>query len=285
MGNYHYMVYIVTALLLFAPRRRESLKVMIVGFYVAAGLLKINIDWLSGAAMIRTPALGGDLLVTSLFYVVFLELVLVFGLLHHKRWVRAITLLQLLCFHAFSWHIVGFFYPMMMFSVLSLFVLDEFIFNSKREQSENILLHLFSGRLGRSTYVVLIVFWLCQVIPFGLTTDPSLSGALRLSSLNMFDSKTQCHSLLVAKTEQGTVHLQKPMKNLGTRLSCDPLIYLNQAHQLCRANRDSKEIKQLSLTLFAKRVTEQHYKKSIDIKNVCELSNPLWAELYSGESS
>lgn len=134
-------------------------------------------------------------------------------------------------------------------------------------------------------YIVVIGFSLLQLSPFLLASDPSLSGAPRLASLNMFDSKTECHHLLVAKTNQGTLHLKRPMKNLGVRLKCDPIVYLNQAHQICRKNRESQEIERLSLTLFTKRVTQQKFVKVLDIKDVCALGNPLWAEVFGGSES
>ncbi len=285
MGNYHYMIYLVIVAYLFLPHKVEVIKHLIVGFYIAAGFLKINIDWLSGAAMIRSPYIGGDFLVASLFYVVLLELVLVFGLLHQNRWVRWATLVQFLGFHAFSWHIVGFFYPMVMFCLLSVFVCEEWKVVKTGKPQPDYLGHLFRGQTHRVTWVVIVVFVVLQLVPFLVVRDPSLSGAARLSSLNMFDSKTQCQALMVAKTAQGTAHIRRPMKNLGTRLKCDPLVFLNQAHQLCRQNAEKKEIEKLSLTLFSKRITQKKFIKVLDIHDVCSLKNPLWAEFLSGEAS
>ncbi len=285
MGNYHYMIYLVTLAYLFLPQKVEVIKHLIVGFYLAAGFLKINVDWLSGAAMIRSPYIGGNLLVFSLYYVVLLELVIVFGLLHANSWVRRLTLLQFAAFHLFSWHIVGFFYPMVMFSLLSLYFFDEWLIYKGDKKVADYLLPLFQGKASKTLYGTLVIFVILQGIPFLLVPDPSLSGTARLSSLNMFDSKTDCHHLLVAKTRQGTVHIRRPMKNLGTRLKCDPLVYLNQAYRLCRENKEKKEIERLSLFLFSRRITERQFYKTLDLPDVCSLKNPLWAELTGDTSS
>lgn len=285
MGNYHYMVYFVTFAYLFVPNKAATIKHLIVAFYVAAGFLKVNIDWLSGAAMIRSPYIIGQFLKVSLIYVLFLELIFSFGFLHKNRWVRLAVLAQYIGFHAFSWHIVGFFYPMVMFCLLAIFVLEEWESLKAPGPIPNYLLQLFQFKTNKHTLGMLGIFVFLQFIPLAMSSDPSMSGAARLPSLNMFDSKTHCHTLLVAHTSQGTVHFKKPLKNLGVRLRCDPIVYLNVANQLCRKNKESQDIDRLSLTMFTRRVTQDRYKKVIDIKNVCELSNPLWGELSSGGDS
>ena len=290
MGNYHYMIYFVTFSFLFLPHKTSSIKHLMVAFYVAAGFLKVNMDWLSGAAMIQSPFISGNLLTLSLFYVLFLELIFSFGLLHKNPWIRRGVLVQYGLFHAFSWHIVGFFYPLVMFCLLSIFGLEEFSlikkgYTQKEKKTSNELLELFRLKAPKPVLALLAAFIILQLIPLLWVKDPSLSGAPRLPSLNMFDSKTQCHSLLVLHTDQGVVHLKKPLKRLGVRLKCDPLVYLNRGYQLCRKNKKFKDIKKISLTLFSKRVTQTHYKKVLDIKDLCPLKNPLWAELWEGDPS
>ena len=281
MGNYHYMAHFVTLAYLLAPHKKSLIKYLIIAFYISAGFLKINIDWLSGAAMIRTPYLYGTPLRLSLVYVLFLELIFVFGLIHPNRKLRYFCLLQFFAFHLFSWHVVGFFYPMVMFSLLGVFYLPEY-FDRKYEPKE--LLKFISIKEYKSIYIILALFTGLQLLPFTMVDDPSKSGVARLSSLNMFDSKTSCHSLMVAKTDNGTIHLRPPIKNMGVRLKCDPLVFLNQAHQICRKNKETNEIKELSLHLFTRRVTSSEYKKVLAIKDICSLNNPLWAELEDQES-
>ena len=274
MGNYHYMVHWVSLVFLFVPNKKRTIQWLIIGFYFFAGLLKLNIDWLSGAAMIQTPLITGNLLRASLVYVLFLELIFVFGLIHHNRWVRWLVLAQFLGFHIFSWHIVGFYYPMMMFSLLAVFFLEEYRLRKTGSNQPDSQLSL--SRLGLAA---LALFVFMQMIPYLLKKDPSVSGLARLSSLNMFDSKTDCHGLLVGSTTQGQVHLAPPLKNMGVRLKCDPIVFLNQANQLCEKNRASKELNKLSLYLFSRRTTSHQYKKVLGIKEVCQLSNPLLGEL------
>ncbi|MEM7646608.1 MAG: hypothetical protein AAF203_06850, partial [Pseudomonadota bacterium] len=256
----------------------------IVMFYVAAGSLKLNIDWLSGAAMISTPLLSGRLLVASLYYVVFLELIFAFGLLSTHPMIRRFCLLQFILFHLFSWHIVGFFYPMVMFSLLWIYIDDEIKILQAKREAPRLGMDFLSGKLPRSIYLFIVFFVALQAFPFVFFKDPSLSGAARLSSLNMFDSKTNCKSILVAQIDNKSIHLEEPVKNLGVRLRCDPLVFLNQAHQICRRNRKSKQFDRLSLGLFSKRITKLNYSKVLKIDDVCQLNFPLWAEFMRDRS-
>lgn len=285
MGNYHYMIHIVSLLFLALPNKSQNIKYLIVAFYIAAGFLKINFDWLSGAAMIAPTILTGKVLSLSLYYVVLLELVVVFGLLHPATWIRRISLLQFILFHIFSWHVVGFYYPMVMFSLLSLFALDEFYFWKNGQKAPNLLKSLTTFKSPTNTYIFLSLFIFLQVIPFLLTADPSLSGVARLSSLNMFDSKTTCQTVLIAHRQGASTHIEPPMKNLGVRLSCDPIVFLNQAHQLCRKNTTAQKTSRISLALLSRRVTQTQYKKILDINDVCSLKKPLWAEIFKREQS
>jgi len=282
MGNYHYMIHCLSFLFLWASHKKQIIKYFLVAFYISAGLLKVNLDWLSGAAMISQPLLSGKFLSFSLFYVVLLELVFVFALLSSKKFLRWTALVQLLAFHAFSWHIVGFFYPLVMFSLLSLFFIDEFLYFKGKIQIPSLGQDLIRGQAAKSTYLLLVLFWLLQASPYLITSDPSLSGAARLGSLNMFDANTECHPLLVVHKGNQWIHLDRPLRSLGVRLNCDPLVYLNQAHKLCRKQKETPEFKKLTLSLLSKRVTGSEYIKILDLQDVCALSFPLWGEFASG---
>ena len=280
MGNYHYMANFVYWTFLLLPNKKTLVKYLIVCFYFAAGLLKINIEWLSGAAMISPPYIMGDLLVASLFYVVILELVFVFGLLSANKWIRWGSLFQFIAFHIFSWHIVGFFYPLVMFSLLSIFIIDEYNYSKKNYEPTDHLQYFFSFKEKPITYIVIVGFALLQAIPMLIVKDPSKSGALRLSSLNMFDSKTRCRILLVAHRPGETTHLSVSRRRKGVRIKCDPVVYLNQVNQLCRQNEQNKDFERLSFSISTRRSTELDFKPVLFLNDTCKEKNLLWAEYY-----
>ena len=51
MGNYHFMAFLAGFAYLLVPNKVQTLKLLIVGFYVSAGLIKFESEWFSSAAM------------------------------------------------------------------------------------------------------------------------------------------------------------------------------------------------------------------------------------------
>lgn len=238
MGNYHYMPNLVLLVFLFFPHKVTALRFLIVGFYLAAGALKFNHEWLSGAAIFGHPWLEGRALALGCLAVVILETIGSLGLLSRQRWIFWTSLFALAVFHLFSWHIVGYFYPLIMFSLLAVFVLVRH-FQSERDTFD--VTDFFMGRLGRSTYFVLAIFFLMQLPPFFVRSDSALTGEGRLTSLNMFDARARCHShLWIRRVENGIpvlIDLENPFYDLGTRIRCEPWVYMSYIRSLCEVER------------------------------------------------
>ena len=265
MGNYHYMANIVTLIFLFAPQKKALSKIAIVGFYLAAGFLKINMEWLSGAAMFHEPFIVGDLLVASLFYVILLELIMVWGLLSSRLWIRAFVLFQFIAFHIFSWHIVGFFYPCMMTSMLSVFFIEEWA----QRKNQAPVTSFQSYTWPRAHILLISIFVLMQLFPHFWAKDPALSGSFRIPSLNMFDANTRCKPLIHLETQEGSYHIRRDHLNLGTRIKCDPIVFLNQVRTLCEKNKKRKEFEKLNFSLVSRRLTDQNFHPILFLPDAC----------------
>lgn len=241
MGNYHYMPFWLLAVFAFAPRRLEVGVVMLGLFYFFAGLLKFNVEWLSGAAMIRPPLIGGKLLELATAFVVVLECVLVFGLWSARLRVRRAVWLAFAAFHLFSWHIVGFFYPLVMFSLLA------FIWLLPEGPVVN-----WRG-WGARDWGLPVLFVLAQLVPAVLYPRSAITAEGRLLALNMFDAKTICHSSLVWEEGARRVELPPRVENLGVRLHCDPQVHWASARGSYCPLIDRGR---LALVLSARRTTE-----------------------------
>src|SRR5690606_33730392 len=124
MGNFHYMHYWALVAFLFILDKIRTLQFLIVFFYVAASLLKFNLEWLSGAAMLRETFLQGKWLEWACYYVVLLESFFVWGLLSRKPRLFGLTFGQIVLFHLYSFLVVGFYYPSIMACLLSILVLS-----------------------------------------------------------------------------------------------------------------------------------------------------------------
>jgi len=272
MGNYHYMLFIVSFAYLFWPNKALVCRYLIVGFYISAGSLKLNPEWLSGAALLRPPFLTGWLGDMSLAYVVILELLLVLGLLSTNPIILFATLAQFAIFHIYSWHIVGYFYPCIMFCLLGIFPL---CFIDKLDGDRSPGMRLLRLRLPRSTWLLLGLYAAAQIAPLLFPGDVALTGEGRIFALNMLDAKSECSLLLV--TKEGNVHTEHAAlrPGLGVRIRCDPLVYFNTAQGLCRELGPGGD---LDLSLVSRRETDTFYQPVLSVTDFCskKLTYDTW---------
>lgn len=292
MGNYHYMPFIVCVLYLFVPRKRLLIPIILVGFYVAAGTLKFDVEWLSGAALLAPPMVKGRVLHFLLGYTIFLEIVLAWGLLSARPLVFWVVFSQFVGFHAFSYHIVGPFYPIIMSCLLSIFVFERVFTRADRlrdrrtskvggstgdrsddDSPEGSIRLLFSGRMGGSTYAVITVFIVLQAYPALVPGDAAVTGEGRLLSLNMLDAKTRCEPLFLARYKGKTVEMSRRRLDLGTRIWCDPIVYWNMARAICAAERLHPDFVDLDVHMVSRKTTDNIYRRVIDAPNFCS-KNP-----------
>jgi hypothetical protein len=265
MGNYHYMPFWMTAAYLMMPAKKSVCAILLALFYFGAGLLKLNPEWLSGAAMIRPPWIEGKLLEWAVAFVVFLELYFVFWIFASKLWRRASAVTLLILFHAFSWHIVGFFYPMVMYSMLAflLIALPRGIEINWRSINPYFLPGLFMA---------------FQLVPLVFFRESALTGEGRILSLNMFDAKAVCSSEILLKKPSDNqnaieiVELPPLIENFGVRIACDPLVHLAQAKSYCDlledvASGDNPPV--IDVSLASKATVEASSRMILEAKDVC----------------
>jgi outer membrane protein assembly factor BamB len=273
MGNYHYMAFFACAAFVLVPARRVFLPVLLCLFYVSAGLLKFNAEWLSGAALLRPSVLSGPLLHVALALVIPLELVLVWALTlnpktdaHSRAWfLRAAV--ALVGFHAFSWHIVGYFYPCMMALLLSIFVLP-WAFDELDEPS--VFRRFFTGKAHRVHYACAAAFMLLQLPEHLGKGDSTLTGEGRLFGLNMLDATSVCDATAFARYAQRTEEHVFDNSSLGTRIHCDPIVFYNQARALCDRAKDDSSFRELDFYVNARRKTDKSFRAVIAAQEFCQ---------------
>ncbi|WP_374027475.1 hypothetical protein ACES2J_13365 [Bdellovibrio bacteriovorus] len=270
MGNYHYMSFFVQVAFLFLPFKTTLIPFFIGVFYWGAGILKLDPEWLSGVALITPSFLPPALQHASLIYAVILECILVLGLFSQRAWIRNLIFVQFVLFHAFSWHIVGYFYPLTMFLLLSIFVLIPLNKEPWQALWDRSLLN------KKSTLVFTVVLALLQVLPLLLVKDSAASGAPRLMSLNMLDARMECETLLIRHQDRAQATYDPFVKAPSTRTQCDPLVFLSQIESLCR---DSKE--NFDFWLQSRRTTESALQTRLIVRDACKKSRSelLWAEV------
>ncbi len=274
MGNFHYIHFIFILIFLLVPRKIQLIPIAIVMIYLGAGVLKLNNEWISGSA------LYGDIgplkwipIQLATVYVIVLEIGISFLLLSSRRHLQKVSLIQFFIFHIYSIQIVGLFYPAVMFCVLSIF-----IFMFKTDTPSPRLSDIWSYRPHR---FLIGAFILAQIYPMLLSGNSALTGEGRLVSLNMFDARAVCrHSFVINKGVGHYVQMQINLENVGTRIRCEPYLYLEFARRLCEYNRKNNDAASVSLFLQTRLSSESNFHPTVKLDDICKSSpsfNPLWS--------
>lgn len=263
MGNYHYMHLILSLAVIALPYKHFSIYMFVTLFYFAAGLLKFNPEWLSGAALVASSPIKGPILALGLIWVVILESCLIWLLLLQNRKVSLFLLAQLVFFHGFSWVIVGSFYPLTMLGLLLPIFWD--LYKNETFEWPNLNANRFSAIV---VYGCGLLFLVAQVIPLVSKEDSALDGKKRLLSLNMLDAYTECLPIALLKTSDGAqrqVHVLK--SGTGVRIQCDPILFESSLKNICK--KTAAQNPTLRFVLYSKRRTDLRYTKVRDFDNYC----------------
>lgn len=264
-GNYHYIPTLVTLAFLLIPERARSLPMTFFVLYFTAGLLKLNSQWLSGMAINERllPSLFTDL---GVWYVLVLELGLIFLLFaKSNRWFYFVFA-QLVVFHLYSWHLTRFFYPSVMLLLLGILLVTRPLVSDWNIKST------FQKVFALKSAVVLTVIFLALQLPqYYLPGDAALTGEGRMYALIMYDGRVQCepHVTLWKKDQsKETVPLMPPW--LMTRTACDPLVYMRLAEHICQWTSHDPSILQADLTLPVRYQGENQWQPLVSATNVCK---------------
>jgi len=275
--NQTYMLGWVVLVLLSTPRRTQVLQALVVLVYFWAGALKLNHEWLSGADLYAKPLLvPASLVPAACAYVVILEMVLVWGLLSPRpRW-RWACYAQLLVFHALSWGVVGWYYPLLMAGITAIYPLVWLmapgeILTASRLRGD--------AALRVPLAVVAGVFSSLQLMPHLFPGDTAVTGEGRLFALHMFDARVQCAGGASVTTSSG-LHSRYTLINehLEQRMRCDPIVLAQAALRLCHELEGRPDSPRLDVSIDAGRATDQRMEPLIHVDDVChrDLQYSLW---------
>lgn len=261
MGNYHYMPYVLVAGYLLVSPKLTYLKIQIVLFYIFAGILKINPEWVAGAAIPdRIPGLSESAFQILSFSVLWLELVAIWLVLNQSAAMRVVALGLLAAFHIFSFQIVGYFYPTVMALLLSVFAL-EFYFGQRP---------LTLKSHSRSLKIAVGTFLVAQLVPILSGRDTALFTHWRLSSLNMFDAAVRCEAGIYVRRKTETIeYIPNYRISMAIRTRCDPIVYREVARRLCGENAWDPQFQTIDLLLSARRATDTTFTPILQEMDVC----------------
>lgn len=270
MGNYHTMHLTMVIVTLFAKQSLDKYRFVLCLQYFFAGLLKLNLEWLSGAALTSYSQylLKGPFHVLSLAYVPVLELILIWGLLSKNSFLRKLTLLQLVIFHLYSIIVVGAYYPLIMAGLLwPVFYVEANTYF--KNENRKTFFEIFSFRNVPQTlsslFIVLIIVWNLTVKLNSM--DPAMDGYIRYLSLNMLDARLTCRNTLYeVKDNMDIVSVDVPYLARSLRVRCDPLVFDTFLRRLCKKN----PTKNFLFLLESKRTTQNHFTEIRNYKDACK---------------
>ena len=272
MGNYHYMPAVIIGLYLFSPIKKLMIPVFIVLFYFFAGLLKLNVEWLSGKALLSpVPQFLQTFGTWNFIFVIYLELVISWLLLMPFRKLRNLALVLLILFHLISWHWVGYFYPITMLCLLSYFLLTWTL-----EPEHEILKNTRS--LSHYPMLIIIIFCISQVVQKIQPTDSTLTGDGRIIGLNMYDAQSECFQFGVVRAGTDQWEISNGVSRESLRVRCDPILYIDQMKRICDEFNINNQKGEVSYYQIAKRKSESTFTQTVAIENFC--SNPVRFSLF-----
>jgi hypothetical protein len=272
--NQTYMLGWVALVFLLVPRRLQTMQALVALFYFWAGALKLNREWLSGAALYDKPLFVPAALVpAACVYVVVLEMVLLWGLFSRSPRSRWAVYAQLLLFHLTSWSVVGWYYPLLMAGNTAVYPL---VWLRAPEQA----LSASIPPTDRAALAgVVIVFSALQLMPRLFPGDTAITGEGRLFALHMFDARVQCEGGAEVSTTSGQ-RLRVPLVNehLEQRMRCDPIVLSSQVRRLCHQLQARTDSPRVDIAIDARRATDPALQPLMHVDDAChqDLSYSLW---------
>jgi len=163
--------------------------------------------------------------------------------------------------------VVGFFYPILMFLLLSIFPLARLL--PREGADESVLDELVAGRLPLPAWIAAGLFSFLQIVPYLYPGDTAITGEGRLYALHMFDARVECEAI-------GTLHLADgsvegiDLHVGSTRNGCDPIRIRAHARILCQ-RRDSGTVafESLDVDLRSRRATDRELTPVMHIQDFC----------------
>jgi hypothetical protein len=275
-ANHHYMLNWMVLAYLFLPYTRAMLRHVLVCIYFWAGALKLDPDWLSGAALYNQDRLWFPraLVPAACLYVIVLEMGMIWGVYARRQWVFWGTLAQLVLFHYTSWAIVGFWYPSLMLCLLTILPLARLLPAAQPETAP------FASPGRRPAYalaaLVALIFAALQMLPRTFPGDTAITGEGRMFALHMFDANLDCDATLTFHRPDGDrVQVRDETKRLPHRSRCDPLIYYEIARNECARlgafslSPPAAPAVDFDVSLRSKRNSASGYTQVLDVHNFC----------------
>jgi hypothetical protein len=270
--NAETVAFMVTGSFLLLPSKRHALRWTILIIYFTAGLMKLNAEWVGGDSLGKIPAWMQTIPTEFLtIYPIFLELFVIWFLLSKKAHAFWLGFAQLIVFQSIAYAFIGFYFPSVMLSLLSIFFLIR-VFPITGDATP--MNSVQRAKLIRWYVCTLGLFIVLQVAPAMISKSPVYTGEGKYFALNMFDTMLECDpkvSFTNVNGERVEQQFYPPdMRASNPRLTCNPISFYWRAKSVCKDGFPNGERpSDFDLKVEVKKRTENEYRSLIDIKNFC----------------
>ena len=261
----HYMMLFASFAFLFLPAKEKTIKILLVLIYFWAGILKCNSDWLAGSLLDQWVVLR-DWLPVWCVLAVALESGVAWLLLSSRGVLFWPALALVVFFHALSWQIVSYYYPLLMGCLISIFPLSR-LFSADAPPSAAPP----GRRLPAASFGWLAFFCALQAVPYLYPYDAALRGGGRLFyGLWQFSALPECDGLLIVHKRDGTSRfVVLPGERINVRLRCQPFVAWNKARNRCPRFRSDPDFVDFDLKLYSRRFGRRDWNLVVDAPRFC----------------
>lgn len=264
-GNYHYLPTLLTLVFLLIPQRRYALPMAFFFIYFTAGVLKIDDTWLSGEA-INERLLPPFFTKAGVWYVLLLELGLIFFLFAKKEKWFFFLFTQLVIFHLYSWHLTRFFYPSVMLLLLGILLITRPLV-----ADWSFKLALKETFASRTSQILGAVFIGLQAPQYFIPGDAALTGEGRMYAMIMYDGRAQCQPhLIIWKKNQNKEELPLQPPWMMTRTHCDAMVFWRLAQKTCEWTEKDPSVLQVDLRIPIRMQGEKEWMPLVSATDVCK---------------
>ncbi len=235
------------------------LRILFVGFYFCAGLIKLDSGYFYGTAFSSIKnglPLVPDFLIqyVGLFFIFLCFLIPPF-LLSNRKIFRYTSLALLTVFHMYSILVVGYKFPLLIIPILwLLFYFEKTDFTLNYKYIKDYV----------SIIVILLMFTM-QLIPFFIKGDAKLTGEGYKYGFYMYDANHKCFSRTKISFKDGAIKENYWVQDVFM-YNCDPYLQWYRLNNSCKFPTVNK----ISLKYYHS-VNGEDYKNIIDEENVCLL--------------
>lgn len=263
MGNYHLMFSLVSIVYLFLPDKISSLRFLVILFYLASGIQKFNVEWLSGALLENSLLIRSQVVLwLGTSAVLFLEMIVVWFLLAKSTWLRWGALLSFVGFHLISSVWVGFYFPTVMIGILLIYPL------TWRESPPSGILEKNNTPKAWPSRAFLLFFSILQILPFFVSAGGGLDARSRFLSLNMYDLRPQCEQRIYLRYLDHIVEYV-PFFSPVIKLQCNTVSFRSEMSRICSEESLRPDFVGVDAVMVSKRLTDDFYQGLVSEQDFC----------------